>query len=222
MTEILDSLYSALTAHGVGAEKFADHIAIENTDVVLGAEIYEGRVTSTSASVTLEVKARAAQIDGHQIIEGFAGTGVTKEAAIANAFAKFLLGSFHVILEALADHKCDEMQAEVEIWSQDVFNWKLYSGPLISQHSTESILTESYVSFFEKLKALYCDTAAPGPHWIRVFLGAHGGGRLGSEVLLDNEPWEAAHDVLLQHEWHFSDEYQSVRHFMLAIPTITH
>ena len=221
MTEILDSLYAALTAHGVGAEKFADYIVIEKTNLVLGAEIFDGRITSASASVTLEVTARSVQIDGHQIVEGFAGTGDTKEAAVANAFAKFLLGSFHVILEALADHKCGDMQAELESWNQDVFHWTLYSGPLISQHSTESTLTHSYGSFFEKLKTLYCDTVAPGPHWIRVFLGAHGGGRLGSEVSLDNEPWEEAHEVLIQHEWHFSDEYQSVRHFLLAIPSVT-
>lgn len=219
MTDILETLYGAVIAHGVVAEKFSDYIAVSQSDLVLAATIYEGNITPTTATVTLEVTARSAKIDGEQIVERFAGMGQTKDSAAANAFGKFLLGSFHVILEALANHQCSETQAEVEEWSQGTFNWTIYSGPLISQQSTESALTKSYGSFLEKLKALYCETVAPGPHWIRVFLGAYDNAVLGSEVLLDNEPWEQAHELLRAHGWRYVSEYQSVRHFILAIPT---
>jgi hypothetical protein len=53
---------------------------------------------------------------------------------------------------------------------------------------------------------------------VRVFLGGYHSQVQASEVLLDNEVWDLAHAQLLAQQWNCSNEYQSIRHFLLMLP----
>jgi hypothetical protein len=114
------------------------------------------------------------------VIESFAGFGDTPEQELNQAFEKFLRGVFHVIIEGLADHVCDNMQSEVEIWQRSSASWKIwlnnarwkvYGGPVISQATTELCpLNRGYPAFYAKLEKLFTASVPPeailyGPFW---------------------------------------------------------
>ena len=152
------------------------------------------------------------------IIECFAGWGSSRERAVADAFNKLLLGSLHVLMDGLTRHVCDHEQTEVEHWSGADHAWQVFSGPLIQQHSGQSLLGPVYPQFMAQLTSLFESKVKPGPHWVRVFIGAYHGAVQTSEVLLDNEPWQEGLELLQAQPWTGAQEYQSVRHFLLALP----
>lgn len=216
--DILTQLQEALVSHGLPAVKYADFISVEGGRLELEAEVFEREILSAGkASIVLEVRAYSAPLGGRPIIECFAGVGDSKDQAVSNAFAKMLLGVFHVLIEALTSHSCED-QVEVESWKRQDAAWKIFSGPLLTQYSDNSTLSDSYPEVISKLDALFVEMATPGPHWIRVFVGAYHGQIQAIEVLLDNEDWGQAQSILVSQDWACTEDYQSLRHFVLALP----
>lgn len=201
--------------------ELGDILSVDDGRLELQAEIFEREAPAGSHTVVLELHAYSNLLGGRSIVECFAGVGSTRDQAISDAFGKMLLGSFHVLIEALTNHACDAGQAEVEHWVGSGGSWQVFSGPLLTQHSGISTLSSTYPSFFSELNSLFIKTIPPGPHWVRVFLGSyHDQVRVG-EVLLDNEPWEPGQSLLFSQNWSCANEYQSVRHFFLALPNNT-
>jgi len=213
-------LHEAVLGHGVTSVLHADHILVDDGRLRLDAEVFEQSATAERTTITLEVHAYAAVLGDQPIVECYAGVGDTRDQAIGNAFFKTLLGSFHVIIETLTSHRCDEGQVEVESWRGPDGAWEMYTGPVLSQgdDADGKHLKDGFPEFFAALQVMFEDTVPPGPHWVRVFLGAFNGEHKGSEVLLDNMPWEGAHDLLLDRQWQWPEEYQSFRMFFIALP----
>lgn len=128
-----------------------------------------------------------------------------------------LLGTFHVLIEGLTSHSCQEEQAEIEHWTGTNSAWTVYSGPLLTNHSGDSTLCAAYPAFIAQLTSLFKAKVPSGPHWVRVFLGAYDDKVQATEVLLDNETWEQGQSLLAAQEWPCTG-VPTVRHFILALP----
>jgi Family of unknown function (DUF6348) len=75
-----------------------------------------------------------------------------------------------------------------------------------------------YLSFRDRLQALFVRQASQEIHWCETFFASLNGNLAGADVSLDNEPWQAARIEL--EAWHVApaEGYRSGRHFLLAIP----
>ena len=213
---ITEALISAIQAHGLTVCRDGDVLLVNEGHLVLQTAVFETR-QSARATVVLELQAASPLLAGRSIIECFAGVGDSVEHATQDAFGKMLSGSFHVLIEAFADHACDHSQVDIEQWKGERSTWQAFLGPLVTQHASASTLAGTYSQLLSDLQALFVRTAPAGHHWIRVFVGAYQGEVRASEVLLDNEPWDAGLAMLQARPWQCTEEYQSVRHFILVL-----
>lgn len=186
--------------------------------LVLTPLLHEIQANPEQHVVSLEVLVDSPRLSGGTISEQFAGSGASRDQAIFDAFGKFQLGTFHVLLEALGDHVCSEPQAEIERWSGVSGSWNVYSGPLLTHYSTDSVLSPTYASALTLLQRAFGGVQPGKPHWLRVFIASYHGRIQAVEVLLDNEPWPEGLDALDKLQWQASEEYQAVRHFAVALP----
>lgn len=86
-------------------------------------------------------------------------------------------------------------------------------GDLLIRSSAPPAITEPspqkwYLGWEEVLKLV-----PDGPHWVRLFYGQVKQKRLVLEVLLDNNEWTEALEVMEGLEWPSSEEYLSLRLF---------
>lgn len=169
--------------------------------------------------VSVHVAVYARQLGGIPLVESHAGSGPTREAAIGSAFLKFLLGSFHVILEALAEHTCSEEQGVWHRWTAESSEWRLCAGPVVCQsNGNHDTLSQSMESFIAELQPLFASLAPTAAHWFRVFVGSYDDEIKSCDVVLDNELWQAATDVALKWKWPTSPTYRSARVFAIGLP----
>jgi|SRR5436190_6469493 len=89
---------------------------------------------------------------------------------------------------------------------------------LIASRSGSRI--EGFKEFFPRLNELFNESMVAGPHWMRIFMGALDGKRMGSEVLVDGEVWPAGQALLDAHVFNFSPGYASFRHLLIALPKV--
>jgi len=216
-TDVASWLEETARAHGVAAQRGPSGVRIDDS-LTLNARVFEGQVTPKGTMVVMEIYAHSDCLGEAPVIETFPGLGDDAAHAAKQAFAAFLSGSFHVLLEALTTHRCSESQADVEHWSNGDAAWKVYLGPIISRQTSESLLVPTYLRFLKELRTTFEAEAMPGPHWVRVFVGAFNSALFTSEALLDNHEWNAGHSRLRSQAWRCSDEYQSVRQFMMMLP----
>jgi hypothetical protein len=193
-------------------------LEVDGGNLFIRADVYVKKENAEEARVVLEITSSSCLIGDLPILEAFAGSGKNVQAATHEAFGKFLLGSFHVLIEALTSHACESSQVEVEQWGNLDRGWWVYSGPLLTQSVSASRIAPDFAQFFSQLQALFESEVSPGPHWLRVFLGVRDGKILGGEVLLDNQTWEPAEKMLFEFSWKSTQGYQSLRHFLLALP----
>ncbi|MCI4569484.1 DUF6348 family protein [Lysobacter sp. CFH 32150] len=217
MEQIESLLENALLAHGIQSV-CADGSFLIPGDLRLTPLVHEMSTVPDHRTISLEILAESPRLNGGIISECFAGIASTTAEAINQAFGKFLLGTFHVLLEALSDHRCKECQAEIEHWASPSGHWTVYSGPLLSQHSSKSVLTHTYSAVLQQLQQQFERIQLSSPHWVRVFVASYHGKIQATEAVLDNEPWPEALDVINHQSWQPSDEYQAIRHFFLALP----
>jgi hypothetical protein len=212
-------LASALAAHGLAYTEHEDQILLVEGVLGIRVDAYAHSTGANGTTVRFEVRAHADALGATAIVENFAGVGETAEAALDQAFGRWLLGGFHVLLEALTPHVCAEPQAEIENWSRKGAAWRVYSGPAVTQHSGAQTLAEGYRSLIADLQASFAQSASPGPHWISVYIGAYHDKVQAFEVLLDNAPWEEGAALVRATHWSCTHDYQSIRHFVLALPS---
>jgi hypothetical protein len=111
--KVLDLIYDALIAHGMNAIRGQQDVTIQSKHLRFEAEVFDKDHQGPDHRLVLEIYVFSALLNTQPVIESFAGFGDTREQALNQAFAKFLGGVFHVVIEGLADHVCDNMQAEV-------------------------------------------------------------------------------------------------------------
>jgi hypothetical protein len=214
---VLELLQFALEAHAVPSAIDGGCVRLTGgADLTLEPRVVDGPPNAHSKLVQLDVVAHSPRIAPRCIVESMAGVGADRPAAERDAFGKFLLGSFHVLLTALADHSCESNPAEWLNWQSDRAAWRICDGPLLV-HGPGSKST-SYPEFIQELEALFVRSVPPGTHWVRVFLGSFDRKIAGLDVLLDNEPWPEGAALLSRWDWAFPEEYRSLRHFFVAVP----
>lgn len=214
---ILEMLRATFAAHGLPAERAGAALAITD-GLVVEPRVFTREGVSGTFQVQVDFAIASPRLGGREFLDSFAGIGGSLESAEKNAFEKFLIGSFHVIAEALTGHVGNE-QVEWEDWPGAAYGWRVCSGPLLALATREDAGIEGYPAFFDKLSGLFRREADPGPHWLRVFVGSFDGRIAGGEVLLDGEPWAPAEQLLAEHGWTFPEGYASVRHLLIALPT---
>lgn len=214
---VLRILHSALEAHGVASSIDGSRVRLlDGTHLELEPRVFDGPPNEHSTIVQLDVVAYSPRIAPRYIVESMAGLGADRSAAERDAFGKFLLGSFHVLLTALADHSCESNPAEWLHWQRNGAAWRICDGPLLV-YGTGSKET-SYAEFIPKLQELFVGSVSPGSHWVRVFVASFNRTKAGADVLLDNEPWPEGAALLNGWDWGFPEEYRSLRHFFVAVP----
>lgn len=226
--KVLDMIHGALIAHGMDALRREEDVTLQSKQLRFEAEVFEPDHQGPNRRLVLEIYIYSPLLDVQPVIESFAGFGDTGEQQLNQAFEKFLRGVFHVIIEGLADHICDNMQAEVEIWQRssarwkiwrNSARWKIYGGPVISQATTELCsLTGGYPVFYAQLEKLFTASVRPGGHFVRTFLAGLNGTLVSAEVLLDNAVWQEGQNLAISHDWHYGDGYQAIRQVILALP----
>ncbi|MDR3159704.1 MAG: DUF6348 family protein [Zoogloeaceae bacterium] len=218
MEHIKSLLEETFRAHGVEAAR-ADGSFFAPNGLRLTPLARETISAQNDHIITLEILVESPLLNGKFISECFAGIAKTREEAIRQAYEKFLLGAFHVFLESLTDRDCAEPQTKAERWIGQSGSWNVFSGPLlITQRAGKSRLTPVYSLALPELRRKFEQTQLANPHWVRVFVAACNGGIQAVEVLLDNESWPEGFEIVSRQDWRPGSEYQSLRHFFLALP----
>jgi hypothetical protein len=171
--------------------------------------------------VAFELRAESARANGKFISSWVAGLGKTRPQALRQAFAKTIVSTFHVLLDALSDHTCAACQTDVEHWTGREAAWTVHAGALLTQHSGTSVFTDTYVmQAWPALRQLFEQTQTEGVHWISVFISGFQNALQEIDVLLDNEPWPEANALLACQPWQPVEAFGSARHFALAMPRL--
>lgn len=214
---LLGAIETAFNGHGIAAHRAGDQIHVGDA---LKLEVGFQQHPRADNTVILQVdfKTTSALLGERGIVDSFAGVGTDERSAQANAFSKFLMGSFHVIAEALTPHPCDSNQVDWLTWSGAHHSWRVCSGALLTQGTGMSRLAPDYEQLLLKLRGEFEAAAGAGPHWMHIFVAGLQGEISGVEAILDGAEWSAGRNIVLGHEWNFEEGYQSLRHLMIALP----
>ncbi|MER9405832.1 DUF6348 family protein [Mesorhizobium caraganae] len=216
--EVLDLIHEALIAHGISAIRGQNDVRLELEHLRFEAEVFDREQSDAGHRLVLEIHVFSPLLGTQPVIESFVGLGDTREEAIFQAFGKFLIGVFHVLIESLAKHVCDNMQADIEFWQRSDASWKVYGGPVITQAAMECTLNQRYPAFYAQLEKLFSASVPPGSHFVRIFMASYEGALVGYEVLLDNETWPEGQELLVGQDWYHNEGYQALRQVILALP----
>jgi hypothetical protein len=129
------------------------------------------------------------------------------------------MADLHVILNALFDHKDD--QIDVEEWTIGNHRFRICLGNIIPRESVDVNLQPSdFSGFFECIETTVKGMVLLSPelHWIRVFVANMGDGNQIHEFLLDNEPHIYGQERLAQLALPRPDGYYSLRFFSILVP----
>lgn len=219
MSEFLTSaIDDAFRAHGIQSALAGSWVNVGDS-LRIRASTQVRTTAPDSVTIQLDVITESPTLgSAGPIVDSFAGLGATQLDAERNAFEKFLRGSFHVVAESLTAHKCDSEQVEWEQWKGHSGAWKVCSGPLLTQATVECKTQSQYGEVLHKIQDEFLHNAKPGPHWLSVFVGFLKGEIIGSEVLLDGKTWNTGISILRQAAWMPSEDYESIRHLLVALP----
>jgi hypothetical protein len=214
---LLDYLQSSFSDHGIAAERRDGRVQAPD-GLTVEPRVFPREDVRGTAQVQVDFAIDSPRLAGVPLVDSFAGVGNTRDEAERNAAGKFLQGSFHVIAAALTRHDRDAGQVEWEDQSAGPHTWRVCTGPVLMVASREGARIEGAGEFFPDLTTLLVAGMAPGPHWMRVFLGALDGKHMGSEVLLDGAVWPEGQQLLDAHAWVYPAGYASLRHLLIALP----
>ena len=215
--QLLEFLQVSLASHGMKADRSGAAVHAQE-GLVIEPRVFPRDSVGGTAQVQVDFAIESPRLPGIRFLDSFGGVAGTAEDAEKNAFSKFLQGSFHVIVEALTTHDCDQDQVEWEDWSGAGHAWRICTGPLLLISSRPGSRIEGFEEFFPKLERLFGEAMDAGPHWMRVFWGALDGKQSASEVLVDGEAWPAGQALLDAHAFICPPGYASFRHLLIALP----
>jgi len=215
--QLLEFLRTSFRDHGIDNERRGNRIHTVD-DLTIEPRVCPREDLRGTSQVQVDFAVESPRLGSLPLLDSFAGVGNSRDDAERNAAGKFLQSSLHVIAAALTRHDRDSSQVEWEDWSAGDRGWKVCLGPVLTVASREGARIEGVSGFFPRLNALLAETMAPGPHWMRVFLGALDGEHMGGEVLVDGAVWPAGQQMLDGHDWVYPEGYASFRHLLIALP----
>ncbi len=142
--------------------------------------------------------------------ESCAGFGTDRESTLASAWQNFAAGSFHVLLATLLYHDTEEVDRTM--WDIDGIPRAVTLGGVVSRGARPD--DDGWLHAFEA--AVRTAILPEGLHWIRLFYAQVEGEEVACEVLLDNVPWEEVQEPMAAFAWPASDDYYSVRLFLVV------
>lgn len=214
---MLDAVCAAFTGHGLGCEARDGRAQVQD-GLVIVPRVTPGEAANGAISVQLDFEIRSPRLDGAPMLDSFAGIGSNLQEAEKNAFGKFLLGSFHVLAEALTSHRCAGGQVDWEEWQAAQHAWRVCSGPVLQVATHQGASIDGFQEFYDQLMGCFTRSMPAGPHWLHVFIGGIDGERLAGEVIVDGAEWPEGRRLLEEHPWNIPDGYASCRHLLIALP----
>lgn len=218
--DVAGMIFEALISHGLQAERREDYVRLPGPELIFQASV---DVAETGVA-HLSVGATSPTMDRRAIWFDSAGWGEGRDAAVSNAFAKFLLCPFHPILGALGGHSCEH--DNWERWTTlpregcEPQTWAVIDSPILSQGAAEGT---DYRPLADGLKDAFLAADLPpnAIHWVDLFSAWLKGERT-AHVLLDGAPWPAGEAALDGWAYppadHPQEEYVSARYFFIATP----
>ena len=155
-------LSTALCAHGIDHVSAGARIELPLSGVEFDGGFVDGPVYVGTVIVQLNVATTAPMLDGRVVRQCFGGMGANRKVAEHDAFCKFLLGSFHVLLCTLAEHACDSDGTEWSIWGDGSAGWRVCDSALLVQGADPTSI--DYARFHSSLEALFVQTASHELH----------------------------------------------------------
>jgi hypothetical protein len=173
--------------------------------------------TNISNRLQLDIGIHSSLLGERVLIESFAGWGDDEAQAINAAWEKFSRSSFHVLLAVFIDNRQDDNQVEWETWKHNRNAWRVCMGPLFKISFSEEPLPDlSCGSLLDQLRDKLVLGVTRDSHWLRFYYMKRGDARVGSECLLDNEPWLEGQKIV--DEWNWPDGDYSIRLFLVLLP----
>jgi hypothetical protein len=214
--KLVDALVAGFAAHGIHCERDGPRACAQDGLRIEPRLVQHGSVNGT-VQVQLDFAIDTPRMAGVPFLDSVAGVGDSQELAVQNAFEKFVRGSFHVIMEALTEHRCESEHVEREVWESAGWSWDAFIGPLFLQATQPGARLGGFEQFYAAISQQFL-TLAAGPHWMRVFLGALDGQVMGREVLVDGAHWPEGEALLDAHPFEHPHGYSSFRFLVIALP----
>ncbi len=216
---VQSELLLAFTAHGVAAHLEEDVLYLSSTEIRIRSSVEDKATVANGAMVVVHVAVFSNALGQEPLIESFAGFDNTRDAAILEAFAKFMKGTFHVLLESLCGHSCDENQGEWQVWRAPAAAWDVCCGPVVMRATDEgSAIAAQCREFIDGLSALASGFEPHQIHWFRVFICVFQGDIIATEILLDNNHWQDGISLAKTWDWVRPQAYTTVRVFAICMP----
>jgi hypothetical protein len=212
---LLSAIQLAFEGHGLQAKQVENTLAVQD-GLRLSPSVQVLKADDEDCRVQVCVRVTSTRLGNLVLDDCFAGLGKSLEEAEKNAFSKFLVGSFHVVAEALTTHRCNSGQVEWTHWSGPSASWRVCDGPLLTVCSGGSMDTASYP--VTALRDSFVREASSSAHWLTLFVAFLDGKLVGCEAKIDGANWDSGYRILAGAPWTVTQGYQSVRHLLLALP----
>jgi hypothetical protein len=213
--DLLEALAKTVEAHGISAAISENLVVLPSSGLAFSVHVHPHSSHGDTTMIQLDVGTAAPLLAGRTAWQSFAGLGASRPLAERDAFAKFIMCSFHALLSALGNHQ--DPETEWLEWRGPSGSWKVCTSPLLVHGGDPSSM--GYSTFVDTLHALFASDVSPGIHWCEVFFASVDGNLAAAEVRLDNSPWPRASEALAS--WHVAPQqgYRSGRHFFVALPS---
>jgi Family of unknown function (DUF6348) len=210
---VLDRIAALLAGHGVQTTRRGEWLVpVQPAGAAIGACLVPGTPTAHGASVRLEVEVVVSE--QHSVLECFAGVGGSLEEAESSALDNFCRGSLHVLLAAFYGRP-DLDQITQEGWSLSGVPYDAIVGNYVTrsfQGLGTPIPDQVFPTLEDMIRALPGDRAL---YWVRMFYCNLDANERVTEVLLNNEDWEAARSAIAALPWQARDTFYSARLFLV-------
>lgn len=220
MNAPLQTLAALFEAHGIPTcEETGALFFSEYPDFRAEAEIFRESQVSDGHSLQLDIRFDLAP--GRQIIESFAGLGITPEDALQDAFQNFARCSLPVLLAALFNHS--HPSVVVEEWQIGGEKRHIVIGDLTIKTLHPKSDLETLQSTLNTLWATQVEpqikhlVLGPETHWVRVYFAQNHGKHVVLEVLRNNQDWDELKTPLTSLAWPLHQDFYSCRIFFMVL-----
>lgn len=170
-----------------------------------------------SSTVAIQLDIRLTLGSGEYVLESFGGFGTTRAEAERDAIQNFAANSFHVLLAAFFNHSQTD-QVTVESWIIGDTEYDVVLGN-IGMRGQFPLSGEGTPDWFIAAEQdLKRQPMEQGIHWIRLYYAQFDNQPSAVEALLDNDTWQPLQSTLSAYEWPKSQDFYSVRIFLVLKP----
>lgn len=150
--------------------------------------------------------------NGTALFEAFGDSGITLEEAINNNIENFSRNSLHVFLDAFND---TTTYCEAEQWLISDHTFNVFIGDF-NFKTVGNIEVEIPENLFETLEDIITNTGLHEDYYfIRFYYAQQQSKAMMTEFMINNRCMEKEQQRLESLSWMQSDEFYSVRHFMI-------